>query len=121
MVQPVRDTSVQYALLRSAWIGVVLGAAVVVLLLDNDSDVEVAVIGFSRLYGVTGTSARLVFAGMARLLAASQRRALREQHARELFLPEAVGLALVPVRRRADAHHRASPQRPLLLQSETLS
>lgn len=94
MTRPVSDTSVRYALRKSAKIGLVLGAGAVVLMLlvDNDSIIEVVVWGGSLLVGVLGTAAGLVFAGMARLVAGSERRALGERHTRELFMPEVVGL-----------------------------
>jgi len=85
---------VRYALGKSARIGVVLGAGAVVLMLlvDNDSVIEVMVWGGSLLVGVIGTAAGLVFAGLDRLVAGTQRRALGERHARELYLPEVVGM-----------------------------
>lgn len=65
---------------------------VVLLLLLGNSDVDVVVWGGSLLVGILATTAGLVFAGMTRMVAGSERRALGEQHAKQNFLPAAVGL-----------------------------
>lgn len=93
MTRPAPDTTVLRALRTAALAGVVLGSVVVLaLLVVDDKDVDVVVWGGSLLLGVLGTITGLVFAGMARAVGWNEQRVLGREHAREQFLPAAVGL-----------------------------
>ena len=74
---------------KAAVAGALLGSVVVLVLLVVD---DVVVWGGSLLLGILGTITGLVFAGMARAVSWNEERVLGRKHAREQFLPSALGL-----------------------------